>query len=456
MNVLVIMSDEHRRDAMGCAGHPIVRTPHMDALAARGVRFENAYCNSPLCGPSRSSFVTGRYVHEIGYWDNSKIYSGVPDSWGRYFEERGVSVTTIGKLDFLEGCDSGFADQRLSSHRKPPGDIEGLYRDPVRQRPDGSRRLNDAGSGDFWLARTNRETAEAIRFLTEEAPRKEQPWVLWLNYLPPHFPLVAPQHYYDMYPEAVMDLPYDNPCQSQHPIVEEMRYHFNMTNVDEQTMRKARSAYYGLCTMIDDHIGQVLAALAASGLEEDTLIIYTSDHGEQLGDHDLWWKCSMFEQAAGVPLLMAGRGIAAGAAVSAPVTLLDVTATIAEAVGVEPHPEWRGTSLLSLAGGDDRGAGERIAFCEYHAHGTSRGMFMVRKGNIKFVYYPDRPPQLFDLDADPKELRDLSSDPEHWGVMEQLERELRRITDPDAVDRRARAEQRERLELYLKQAGEAR
>jgi choline-sulfatase len=135
--------------------------------------------------------------------------------------------------------------------------------------------------------------------------------------------------------------------------------------------------------------------------------------------------------------------------------LLDVTATIAEAVGVAPHPEWRGSSLLSLARGDERDDPERIAFCEYHAHGSSRGMFMVRKGKFKFIYYPERPAQLFDLEADPRELRDLSSDPAYRSVREELERELRRITDPEAVDLRARAEQRERLELYLQQCGEA-
>ncbi|WJH34445.1 sulfatase-like hydrolase/transferase [Paenibacillus sp. CC-CFT747] len=118
MNLLLIMADEHRRDAMGCAGHPVVRTPHLDALAAGGVRYTSAYCTSPLCVPSRASFASGRYVHETGCWDNAAPYRGQPASWGRILKENGVDVTTIGKLDFDGTHDHGFDDARFPAYRK--------------------------------------------------------------------------------------------------------------------------------------------------------------------------------------------------------------------------------------------------------------------------------------------------------------------------------------------------
>lgn len=448
MNVLMIMTDEHRKDATGCAEHPWVKTPNIDRLARKGVRFTNAYCNSPICIPSRASFATGRYVHEIECWENATPYQGVPHSWGHYLSQQGISVTTIGKLDFLAGADDGFKDQRFPQHRKPPGDIEGLYRDVVQKRADARDRITEAGIGDKYIPSTERETSEAIRFLKEEAPGKEEPWVLWLNYLPPHFPLIAPEEYYKMYPESQVDLPFDNPSTDGHPILNELRYHFDGQNVDDETLRRTRSAYYGLCSFIDDHIGRVLQALQESGLEEDTLIIYTSDHGEPLGDHDLWWKCMMYEEGAGIPLILSGKNIPRGLTVDTPVSLVDVTATIADAVGIEPHPEWKGESILSVIESDNPEVQERIIFSEYHAHGTSHGMFMIRKGRYKYVYYPANPAQLFDLQIDPKEMNNLANTKEYIKIREELDRELRKIVDPDAVDAKALSDQKNKLEIF--------
>jgi choline-sulfatase len=451
MNVLVIMTDEHRKDAMGCAGHPIVKTPNMDALAKRGIRFTNAYCNSPICIPSRASFAAGRYVNEIENWDNTKPYQGEQKSWGHHLSENGVSVTTIGKLDFLAESDDGFKDQRFAQHRQLPGDIEGLHRDPVRKRADGRDRITEAGDGDFWIEDTEKETLEAERFLREEAPAKEQPWVLWLNYLPPHFPLIAPKKYYDMYPEDEMDLPFDSPSADGHPILNDLRYHFDAQNVDEKRLRKTRSAYYGLCTFIDDYIGRVLKALRDSGLEEDTLIIYTSDHGEPLGDHDLWWKCNMYEESVGIPLIVAGKGLPQNVTNHSPVSLVDITSTISEAVGVRPDSEWKGKSILPLLPQNKEESDNRLVFSEYHAHGTSHGMFMIRKGKYKYVYYPQNPEQLFDLEDDPQEMKNLAEASEYAQLKEQLYKELLSLVQPDEVDRKALSDQKSRLQKYLNQ-----
>ncbi|HTK11248.1 MAG TPA: sulfatase-like hydrolase/transferase [Ktedonobacteraceae bacterium] len=444
MNILLIMSDEHRRDLMGCAGHPLVQTPNLDALSAQGVRFANAYCNSPLCVPSRASFATGLHVHETENWDNAKPYAGTHPSWGKYLSEAGVQVVTVGKLHFDPASDTGFADQRRPT--KMSRDGGGLHRSPVQRQAKARERFNDVGAGDFWFDRTEKETEAAIDFIAHEAGREGKPWALWLDYVPPHFPLVAPRPFYDLYPEDAVDLPYDNPSAEHHPALEEMRTYFDGRNIDEATLRRTRAAYYGLVSYIDHQVGRVVQALQESGQAEDTLVIYTSDHGESLGDHDLWWKCTMYEQSVGVPLIMAGPSIPRGEVRTEPVSLIDVTATLADALGQVPPPSWQGRSLLPIAQGKERRGDDEVVFSQYHAHGVSHGIFMIRKGQFKYVYYPHFPAQLFNLENDPRELHDLAIDASYAPVLADLHAALTRIVNPEEVDERALADQRKRLQ----------
>jgi choline-sulfatase len=447
-NVLLVMSDEHRPDALGRAGHPLVRTPAMDRLADEGTRFTSAYCSSPLCAPSRASFATGRYVHETGCWDNATPYDGEPRSWGHHLSERGVDVTTVGKLDFEPDVDDGFDDQRLASHRESP-DVNGLYRDPPIQRESARDRIRAAGpvDEDVWYRdREDAKTEAAVRVLESKAASDDaDPWVLSVNYILPHFPLEVESDYYDAYPTEEVDLPVDYPPADDHPILEELRHHFDGRDVDEAVLRRTRAAYYGLCTALDDRVDRLLSALDRLGLADDTLVVYASDHGEPLGDHGIWWKCCMYEQSVGVPLVARGPGVEEGRVVDSPTSLLDLVPTMADAVGVDADPAWQGRSLLPVLTGEREADPERAVFSEYHAHGTSRGMFMLRKGPYKYVYYPDNPDQLFDVEADPDETTNLADDPEFAAIRDELADELRAVADPDAVDRRARRDQARRL-----------
>jgi choline-sulfatase len=205
-------------------------------------------------------------------------------------------------------------------------------------------------------------------------------------------------------------------------------------------------AYYGLVSFLDGQVGLVLEALRAAGLHESTRVIYSTDHGEMLGEHGLWWKSAMYESAVAVPLIVAGPDVPAGRVVGANAMLVDVFPSILEAVGAHPSPEDRdlpGRSLWALAG---EAVQPRTAFSEYHAIFSPSGIFMVRTARYKYVHYVGYPPQLFDLVADPEETRDLAADPAHADARATCERELRAICDPEAVDRRARADQRRRLE----------
>jgi len=447
-NVLLIMSDEHRLDALRCAGHDVVSTPVLDRLAAEGTRFRNAYCPSPLCAPCRASFVTGRYVHEIGAWDNAASYGGDPPTWGPHFESRGIDVTTIGGLDFQPGV-QGFEEQLLAGYRGSP-DVNGLERDPPIVRDGARERITNAGAtdepGDHEQGDATR-TDRAITWLEDHA--EDDGWILWLNYHLPHFPLTAEREYYERYSD-VYELPYDYPASDDHPVLTELRDHFDGRGVDEETLRRTRRAYYALCTRLDEEIGRVLDALDRLGLAEETLVVYTSDHGEPLGDHETWWKCNMYDQSVGVPLIVRGPGVD-DQRVTSPVSLLDLPPTASDALGIADDPSWRGVSQWSVLTGERPPDRSRAVFSEYHAHGTSCGMFMLRAGRYKYVHYPEAPDQLFDLESDPRELDDLSETPAYAPVRDRLAARLRERVDPETVDRRAKADQQRRRERPIEE-----
>jgi choline-sulfatase len=181
-------------------------------------------------------------------------------------------------------------------------------------------------------------------------------------------------------------------------------------------------------------------------------VLYSSDHGDNLGTRGLWGKSTMYEESAGVPMILAGPGVARGLVCHEPVSLVDAFPTIVECVGAPVHPDDRdlpGASLFDVAQGTiNSGGPSRTILSEYHAAGAATGAFMIRKGRFKYVYYAGMPPQLFDLDADPQEARDLGTDPGYTGLVAQCEAELRRVVDPDAADALAKADQRARIAAF--------
>ena len=451
-NVLFINSDQHSKRVLGCYGNPVVRTPNLDALAARGTRFPNAYCTTPICVPSRASLATGRYAHTIDSWDNATPYVGTEaPSWGHRLTGQGHQVTTIGKLHYRKVDDpSGFPDQRLPMHvLDGEGDFYGLLRGEMPTR-NQRRYVLEARAGESEYTRYDRGIAQAaVRWLHEEAQEQAKPWALFVSFLHPHFPLVVPDRYFNLYDPDALPLPVQWRPEEwpRHPALDFKRSRGMLDEpFDEPTLRNAIRAYYGMVSFLDEQVGLVLEALKQAGLAEDTRIIYTTDHGEQLGEHGLWWKNSMYEGSAGVPIILAGPDVPAGKVVGTNVSLVDGFPSIVEAVGAELAPEdadLPGESLFALARQDDR---PRTVFSEYHASFSPSGIFMVRGERYKYVHYVGYQPQLFDLVADPDETRDLADDPGYAEALAACERELRAICDPEAVDRRARADQRRRID----------
>ncbi|MGA1286742.1 MAG: sulfatase-like hydrolase/transferase [Rubrivivax sp.] len=454
-NVLFILSDEHTRDVTGCYGHPFIKTPHLDALAARGTRFSAAYTNCPICVPARASLHTGTYVAQNRCWDNAHPYDGSIRSWAHRLRAAGHHTMSIGKLHFRSADDdNGFVDEVIPLHVVDgQGDLLGLIRAPVPAARGGTPDLaGQAGPGESTYAAYDRNIRDGvIEWLRTFGRRPGKPWALFVSMVKPHFPLIAPQRFFDMYPPDTLPMPrlYGPEHEPTHPVVKALRQCMNYDDhFDEAKVRTALAAYYGMVSFLDDNIGQILTALDDLGLTDTTRVIYSTDHGDNLGNRHMWGKSVHYEDAAAIPMIIAGPGIPQGSVNATPVTLVDVYPTIVQSVGIEPDEEDRalpGRSLLEIARAEDP---ERVAFGEYHAAGSVTAMYLVRKGRWKYIHHVGHAPELFDLQSDPGEARDLAGEPAHAEVLRDMEAVLRDTIDPEAVNSNAFADQRAKIERH--------
>lgn len=451
-NLLFIMTDEHQRNAAGCYGNPIAQTPNLDQLAARGTRFTNAYTNCPICVPCRAALATGRYVHQIGHWDNAFPYYGATPAWGHWLQEQGFRVDSIGKLHYRRAeDDDGFTQKHDAMYvAEGIGELISCIRDnpPFRKGRDG---ILKAGPGDSSYLRYDARIADqACHWLTTHA-HDETPWVLFTSFVNPHPPFTAPPELYARYPLAEMPLPtqWRQAEWPDQPALDYLRCYFGWEGgFTAAEIRNAVATYYAMCTYVDQKIGQVLTTLDQLGLRAQTRIIYTSDHGAMMGAKGLWGKFTMYEEAAAVPFLMAGPDVPQGKVVNTPISLVDCFPTILAAVGAQPAPEdadLPGASLWSIAQAPDR---ERTIFSEYHAAGTRHGIYMVCDGRYKYIHYLHENPQLFDLVADPTEQQNLANSANHRALVDEYAGQLRARVDPIAVDMQAKGDQQAKLAAY--------
>jgi choline-sulfatase len=455
-NLLIIMSDQHSRALMGCYGHPLVRTPNLDALAQRGTRFANCWTPSPVCVPARAAFATGKYVHQIGFWDNADPYDGSEPSWHHRLRAAGHQVVSIGKLHFRsDDDDSGFSESIVPMQViEGKGDLMSLIRDDLPVRGAAYNMARMAGPGESPYTQYDREiAARAQIWLHQEAPKyRDKPWVLFVSFVAPHYPLTAPpEHYFRYFNDPKLPMPrfYEPGQRPTHPFVRDYAASFNFDDYFKtpDDIRRAVAGYYGLCSFMDEQAGKVLDALTHAGLSSDTRIIYTSDHGDALGQRGLWGKSTLYEEACGVPLIVAGEGIPERGVVDTPVNLIDTYPFIIGCVGESEHgmidPDHPGVSLARLANGEQP---ERTVLSEYHGMGSTTGAFAIRVGKFKYVHYANYPPQLFDLAADPEEARDLSAEPQFSEALADCEARLRLLLSPEEVDARAKKRQAEQLQ----------
>jgi choline-sulfatase len=452
-NLIFIMSDQHNKEMTGCYGNDIIKTPNIDRIAKEGVRFDNAYCSCPLCVPSRSSFVTGMMPHEGGFWDNAQAFGGGYESFGSQLYDQGYNVTAIGKMHLESDTpETGFHDQRIPLHMvNGKGDIYGCIRNDKVARPQFRNSLEKAGPGMSDYIRYDREIAQrAISYIKNESKNSDKPFVLYLGFVSPHFPLNAPKEYFDLYDIDDIELPsqFDKSQWPNHPVLETYRKYCNTEDISEEVAKKALHAYYAMCSFLDEQIGKVLDALDNSDVVDSTRVIYTSDHGDTMGNHGVFFKSTMYEGSVSIPLVMKGAGISPNTKVEAPVSLLDMYPTILECVGAKDTDKSikrHGVSLFETIANPDY---NRSIISEYHAFGINVGEFMLRKGDYKYIYYTEGEPMLFDIKNDPNENVDLSLVSEYNTIKNKLAEELYSLINPDEISKQAFLSQEKVLNEY--------
>lgn len=446
-NVVFLFSDQHAQRVAGCYGDAVADTPNLDRLARQGVTFDNAYCPSPLCVPSRMAMLAGRYPNELDCRTNHEtLHTDVP-TFAHAVALAGRRPVLVGRMHAL-GPDQthGFVERRV-------GDIGATWAGGGQ--PDLGR-LNAArgssgpsfawsGAGETSYLRFDHAVTDgALGYLdevaAERAAGRDEPFFLVAGWFLPHHPYIAEADDFAFFRGRVPP-PRVAPAEPEHPFIRSWREQTQVVDMPDDVTIRARTAYYANVRLIDRMIGQIVERLERHGLAEDTLVIYASDHGDQLGERGMWAKCTMYDQSTKVPLVMAWPGrLPADVRRDHVVSLIDLNATLLEATGAAPLPNGKGRSLLGIAR-DPASAWTGEIFSEYYAGLISLDVppaqhRMVRSGRWKLVYYHGMPPQLFDLANDPDELHDLAGAAEHQDLRRALTARVLDGWAPEAIARR--------------------
>jgi choline-sulfatase len=453
-NVLLLMSDQHTRRALGVAGDPVAKTPHLDALARSGVRFENAYCSNPVCVPSRASLLTGLYTHNHGAYNNGTPWPFDKKTIAHHFSRAGYMTALIGKMHFVDAQTHGF-DYRLDFNDwyQYLGPTTRLYADELSRANSGSGlpQIDDLWRdfGDPWVDTRERDNRrgqvhvgrvskipeqdhfdsfvarESIRFLKQHG---NQPFFLLTSFLKPHDPFMPSERFAKMFRAEDMRLP-DTWGKVDLAIVpreikESIESNRPTPELQDAAQARLRIAlYYANLAQMDSALGQVLNGLRELDLENDTIVLYTSDHGEMLGEHGLWQKFVFYEPSVGVPLIFRVPGLTGtNAASKTPVSLVQILPTLTDLCGIPAPPGLDGGSMSpDLRHPQD--TRDTTVFSEYNLR-NPHAKYMIRRGRFKFNYYVNDIAELYDLEADSREMRNLALQAEHRGKVEELKAQL--------------------------------
>lgn len=464
VNIVLVMADQLSAFATSPYGNPDVLTPHMEALSRRGTRFERTYCNSPLCAPSRASFMTGMLPGDIPVNDNfEELPAGVP-TFAHHLRRQGYRTVLSGKMHFvgpdqLHGFEERLTTDIYMSDFFGAQDWETLGDPPrppaVRRGLPMARMVADAGPVP-WSAQLDYD--EEVQFRALERLRQfarredaDKPWFLCVSFTQPHDPYAPAQEYWDRYEGRELALPAARPEGSSPTVWDEWVNAYQgveMIDVDDEVITRLRRAYYGMVSYIDDKLGQIVAELERLGELDRTVVILTSDHGDMVGEHGMFFKRTFREWSARVPLIFAGPGIAAGATQGQPVSLVDMFPTLLSLAGAaddgdldQCSAQRRGRDLLGPE------AGSEPVIIDYNANGVIATTRTVVDGRWKYVYVHGREELLFDLEEDPDEWHDLSHDAAHSEVLAALRAICLEGWDPEAAQSEILRGQRRRAFL---------
>ena len=450
-NILFIQVDQLAAQFLRCYGDPICLAPNLDRLAEEGTVFETAYCNFPLCSPSRASMATGKLCSEIGAYDNAAELPASIPTYAHYLRAAGYQTALSGKMHFI-GPDQHHGFERRLTPDLYPADFSWV----PNWGDEGERDTNDARSvtvagiceRSMQIDFDDLVTYHAVQHLYDMARSDDRrPFFLQVSYTHPHEPYLCQKEFWDLYEDAEIPLPTVPALPEEQHDAHSARLlsDFGMLNVRfaDDDIRTARRAYYGSISYLDRMIGQLLETLDRLGQRENTVIVFTSDHGEMLGERGMWFKKHFYEHSLRIPLIIAGGAFEAGRA-STPASLVDLLPTF---MGIAKGSGW--SSPVERLDGDDLATKlederDRPVYAEYLAEATTSPIFMVRQGRLKYVYSVDDAPLLFDLGRDPSETTNLAGQPEHAEAEARLRALVLQKWDSEALSERIRLSQKRR------------
>ena len=445
-NILYIMADQLAAPLLKMYNsRSQIRTPNLDKLAERSVVFDSAYCNSPLCAPSRMAMITGQLISKIGAYDNACSIGSDTVTYAHYLRAAGYETTLAGKMHFIGDQLHGY-ENRLTADIYP-GDYGWAvnWDDPDRRLEwyHNSSSILQAGP----CVRSNQlDYDEEVLYKSKQyiydyarGPASKRPFCLTVSFTHPHDPYTIEDKYWDMYKDVDIELPEVSamPKDEQDAHSQRLLHVCELEGHDfsADQIKRARRAYYGAVSYVDDCIGQLLSVLEKCGLDENTVVVFSGDHGDMLGERGLWYKMSYFESSVRVPLLVRHTKQFNAHRVSQSVSTLDILPTLVDLVGSKliPTLPMDGLSLLPhLYGGN---GGHDNVFAEYMGEGTIAPLMMIRRGPWKYITCPVDPPQFFNLVNDPQELNNLatSTDPKTKTTFEAFDAEAHQKWNFDAI-----------------------
>jgi len=433
-NILFLMCDQHRPDALGCYGDPYALTPNLNKLAGFGTSFRRAYCQNPVCVPSRNSILTGRYSHSTGVLTNGHRSHRDLTTFAQVLRSKGYRTGCFGKLH-VKGRDDLDWDE-YDGKKGHGGDAD----DPDRLESrfqGGAYRLGAPTSAPISEIVEWKSKEGAIRFLKAN---RDRPWLVQCSMYKPHPPFQPPQKYWDMIDRSKLKVP-DYPADDLDDCRPSLRKAMAARHLDKLTdeqVRDAMQGYYGNLAFADAMLGEVLGALDALGLRDDTLVVYTADHGEMLYAHHLWTKYVFFEESVRIPLILSCPGLVPAKRETAGlVEHVDLFPTFMDILGLETPPSVQGKSFLPLLTGK-ADTGRNFVFSEHYDRAEKGGKLtalgMCFDGRYKYISNgPETPAELYDLKEDPREITSLINVPEQKDRVEAMSARLRQWAERDVV-----------------------
>ena len=455
-NIVFVMADQLSAKALPFYGHPVVKASTLSRLAAEGVVFENAYCNSPLCGPSRTSMMSGLLPSKAGGFDNAHDFSAAIPTFAHYLRLAGYRTCLSGKMHFT-GPDQlhGF-EERLTTDIYPSdfGWTPNWAEPAAKVRFQNMQNVLETGPclRSLQIDYDDDVNTQAVRWLYDRARDGDpQSFLLTVSFTSPHDPYVARPEFWSMYPRDSVDLPKVPPIKVEEMDAHSARVHAHYSvgeaEVNDDIIRRARHGYYASIEYVDSKIAEILRVLEETGLVENTIVIFASDHGDMMGERGLYYKKTFFEWSVRVPLIFWAPGRLIPARVSETVSLLDILPTFADLGGVfEEVLETDGTSLVPLLGGGS--VPPRTVPGEFLSEGVFEPTFMLLRGRMKLLYSETDPPLLFDLEEDPDELINLADESRHAETLSELVSAARDIWDAKSLRARIIRDQNRRRLIH--------